>query len=83
MRIRDVFSIAGKTIFAGDLETRSKYISNTPCRLLIDGDERCKIVIEGEVLDGTEGRCLWTESVIPLSRDQIVGHVSWLMSEQP
>lgn len=80
MKVDDLFRVGEGTIFAGTLETRAKVISKALCVLQIDGERTAELLIEGEVLAGTQRRDLWTTSAIALTREALRDHEVWLIS---
>jgi len=80
MNVEDIFLVGGKTVFAGDLETPSKNIMVTPCKVFVDGTDIAQILIEGEVLGVGGHRDLWTKSKVQLDRETVRMHKVQLIS---
>lgn len=74
MIIDDMFIVGSKTIFSGILETELAAIPRTICTVYVDGVVVGEILIEGEVLNGTGRRDLWTKSTMNLDKALISIH---------
>jgi hypothetical protein len=81
MKVNDVFQIGEKTIFAGELDTAAKVITNAECVLKVDGNQVGELHIQGEVHTGKPHRDLWTTSPIKLTRETLRDHDVWLISK--
>ena len=81
MRVEDLFRFGDKTVFTGELSSEPQAIRDAPCAIEIDGKRSGEIRINGEVHAGTPHRDLWTASQVSLTRDDLVGHEVWLISE--
>ncbi len=81
MKVTDVFKVAGKTIFSGQLEPIDIEKTSGNCRVEVNGVEVCSIEIEGEVQTGQKHRDLWTKSNVNISKDEILLEDVWLISK--
>lgn len=72
-KVDEVFLIGNKTILAGSLNSAAKQISNTECRVVVDGETIGTLFIEGEVL-GTGHRDLWTTRSTCISSEMVKSH---------
>jgi len=79
MKVKDIFFIDKKVVFAGDLETDATQISSANCKILVDGVETVRVKIDGEVM-GAGHRDLWTTSPVKLERDAVISRDVWLVS---
>jgi hypothetical protein len=81
MKVKDFFQIGEKTIFVGELETNESSIVNEECTLSIAGKNIKKIKIDGEVLNNTGHRDLWTLSQVHLNHNTLKNQEVWLTNE--
>jgi len=82
MKVDDLFRVRDKTIFTGALDTNERSIGKTLCALKVDGREIAEIEIDGEVMNGTGDRDLWTRSPVNLDHDALRQHEVWLIAKQ-
>lgn len=80
MKIEDLFKISGKTIFTGVLDTNLVNIKDIPVSLLLDGKEVSRIIINGEVKNGTPYRDLWTKDDVKISKEDVLKSVVFLQN---
>ena len=78
-KVDEIFQIGNKTVFAGSLSSTEKQITNTECRVVVDGETVGTLFIEGEVL-GTGHRDLWTTHSTSISRETAKKHSVALIS---
>lgn len=78
-KVDEVFYIGNKTVFAGSLRSADKQISNTECRVVVDGEAIDTIFIEGEVL-GTGYRDLWTTYSHSITPQMVKSHSVMLVA---
>ncbi len=78
-KVDEVFRIGNKTVFAGDLRSAEKQITNTECRVVVDGETVGTLFIQGEVL-GTGHRDLWTTHETTLNKEMAKNHSVALVS---
>ncbi len=80
MKVKNVFYIGDKTVFTGELETISKHIEALECKIIVDGCEVDRVLVEGEVLGNWGYRDLWTKEKVDIDRYQIEKNDVWLTS---
>ena len=79
MKVADIFRMGKITIFAGDLYTDIKIITETKCYISVDGIIIGEVMILGEMQIGKPERDLVTKSPLTLTRETVRNHEVWLI----
>jgi hypothetical protein len=82
MRVQEIFQLPDKTVFVGTIDAQKDFLGPAACTLLIDDGERARLRIEGETLFSPRERALWSRQLLGLRRDEWMGKVVLLRSDE-